>query len=176
MPGACLSRQGKLDDAMSFLIQLPDAGELSPGQLLVDDDFAPLRQREDFKALIQRMSSRTFDIQPTHGFRGVYGWAPEGEPGAPNAGPHYLLSTMLACTSGRGNSVAEALDCLRRAAGADGTSPRGTIYYPINGDIRVRTRQWGFEAAAAKLRDLGVGAQVLPGDLVDRRPTSSASW
>ena len=43
---------------------------------------------------------------------------------------------MLAVTSGRGNSVPEVIEYLRRAASADGTQPEGTIYYMQNSDRR----------------------------------------
>ncbi len=49
-------------------------------------------------------------------------------------GQQYMLSTMLAATSGRGNSVAEVLSYLQRSAGADATHPDGTIYYVLNSD------------------------------------------
>ena len=78
-------------------------------------------------------------VAATHAFHSWYGWGPHGEL-LESGGSRYLLSTMLAVTSGRGNTVAEALDYLRRAVEADGSAPRGTIYYMRNSDIRSRTR------------------------------------
>ncbi len=94
------------------------------------------------------------------GFRSSQAWTPGGEPDPTGKGDRYLLSTMLAWTSGRGNSVTEALDCLRRAASADGTIPKGTVYYIVNEDIRSRTRQWGFAAAVEDLKALNVAAEI----------------
>ncbi len=97
-------------------------------------------------------------------FRGWYGWAP-GLRVLEAGGPSYLLSTMLGVTSGRGNTVDEVTDYLRRSALADGTHPDGTIYYMRNGDVRSTTRQPGFQAAVAELNALGVDAEVLQGKI-----------
>jgi len=102
-------------------------------------------------------------IAPTRGFRSLYAWGPEGQRVAAGEGPQYLLSIMLAVTSGRGNTVDEALAYLRRSAAADGTRPDGTIYYMVNGDIRTRTRQWGYRAAIDSLQAVGVAAELRRG-------------
>ena len=68
---------------------------------------------------------------------------------------------MLGVTSGRGNSLDEVLNCLRRSATADGTHPKGTIYYCQNGDIRSKARQAGFPRAVRALKDLGVAAEIV---------------
>lgn len=97
---------------------------------------------------------------PAMGFRSSEAWTAGGEVDPAGKGDRYLLSTMLAWTSGRGNSVAEALDCLRRAASVDGTCPKGTIYYIVNEDIRARTRQWGFASAVESLGQLKTPAEI----------------
>ena len=97
---------------------------------------------------------------PALGFRSSQAWTPGSEPDPTGKGDRYLLSTMLAWTSGRGNSVTEALDCLRRAASADGTVPKGTVYYIENEDIRSTTRQPGFAAAVEDLKALKVDAEI----------------
>jgi len=102
-----------------------------------------------------------FDTAPSRGFRNSYKWNAAGE--TADQGVRYMLSTMLAVTSGRGNSLREALACLRRSAAADGTLPRGTIYYMFNSNIRSRVRHWAFWSAAAALNRLGVKAEVLHG-------------
>ncbi|MHB1037952.1 MAG: TIGR03790 family protein [Pirellulales bacterium] len=99
---------------------------------------------------------------PTHGFRSWYGWGPHGE--RLEAGDrHYMLSTMLAMTSGRGNSVREAVGYLARSATADGTRPKGTIYYVRNNNVRSTTREPLFADAVAMLQKLGVAAEILEG-------------
>src|SRR5262249_45045585 len=95
---------------------------------------------------------RAESVDPTsvgsHGFRSWYAWGPKGElmeSAASNFGMHYLLSTMLGVTSGRGNTVPEILSYLKVSALADGTMPPGTIYFMHSGGVRTSTRQPGFE-------------------------------
>jgi hypothetical protein len=90
------------------------------------------------------------------GFSSQIAWDATGHPAAD--GRRYLLSTMLAYTSGRGDSVSEAITCLRRAAAADGTRPAGTIMYGNNDGIRADVRRWGFDGAIARLKELGIDA------------------
>ena len=71
-------------------------------------------------------------------------------------GVQYVLSVMLGVTSGRGNTVNEVLSYLRRSAAADGTHPKGAIYFCRNGDIRSKVRQ-GELPAAVKACRLGRG-------------------
>ena len=99
---------------------------------------------------------------PTRAFRSSQHSPPKGQP-TDSGGVQYMLSVMLGVTSGRGNSVAEVLSYLRRSAAADGTHPKGTIYYCENGDIRSRVRQGGFPRAVRALKELGVGAEIVDG-------------
>lgn len=165
----CQARLNQPDEAMKTLTRLLATDFRNYGSLLEDEDFASLRPRADFQALVAVARSRPVDVQPTHGFRTAYAWAPDGEI-TTGDGPHYILSTMLAVTTGRGNSVREALECLRRSAAADGTLPTGTIYYMKRGDIRSRVREWGFEGAAVKLRELGVKVEVISDDVPKHKP------
>ena len=109
--------------------------------------------------------------QPTHGFRGWYGWHPGGA--LTEAGGHrYMLSTMLGVTTGKANSVNEVLAYLRRSASADGTQPKGTIYYTKKNDPRVSPRLPLFEPAVAALAKLGVRAQIVEPDPVTNLPNN----
>ncbi len=103
---------------------------------------------------------------PSRGFRSRYLWDSNGNKttGA-TYGQRYLLSTMLAVTHGRGNSVEEALNYLRRAVAADGTHPKGTIYFMWNKDVRSTTRDKCFPAIAAKINAAGARAVVQQGVL-----------
>ncbi len=97
---------------------------------------------------------------PTFGFHSWYGWGPGGEM-LEAGGQPYLLSTMLGMTSGRGNSVNEVINYLSRAAAADGTHPKGTIYFCQTDDVRSTTRTPEFPAAVAELEKLGVAAKII---------------
>jgi len=100
----------------------------------------------------------------TQGFRGWYGWGQDGtllEAG----GTRYFLSVMLGVTSGRGNTPREVAAYLRSAALADGTHPKGTIYFMTNADVRTTTRSSVFPATVKALKKLGVNAEIVPGSL-----------
>jgi hypothetical protein len=102
--------------------------------------------------------------ETTQGFRGWYGWGQDGrllEAG----GTHYLLSTMLGVTSGRGNKPREVAAYLKSAALADGSRPKGTVYFMTNADVRTTTRSSVFPATVKALEKLGVHAEIIPGVL-----------
>jgi len=99
-------------------------------------------------------------VLPSHGFRSWYGWGNSGEL-IEAGGQPYMLSTVLGITSGRGNSVREAVNYLRSSASADGTQPKGTIFYSKTADVRSQTRAGGFVAAVEALKQLGVKAEII---------------
>ncbi len=101
--------------------------------------------------------------QPPQGFSSQVGWTAQGAPSPALDKPRYLLSCMLAVTSGRGTSVEQALAGLRRSVGADGARPEGTVYILKNGDVRSTTREWAFESTVAYLEQLGVKAKIVNG-------------
>ena len=105
----------------------------------------------------------------TQGFRSWYGWSPDGEL-LEMGGARYLLSAMLGVTAGRGNSVPEIVRSLETAAAADGTHPKGTIYFMTNDDIRTETRSKSFPAVVRALQGLGVAAEVATGSLPVAKP------
>lgn len=106
---------------------------------------------------------------PSRGYRSRYIWADEASKEAVVPGG-YWLSTMLAFTSGNGNSVAEAADYLTRAAQADGTHPAGTFYFVGNTGVRSTTRDRYFAAAVESLRGLGLDAEEIEGTLPLGKP------
>ncbi len=167
---ACaLARQDKADEAVQALTQAVSAGWSDAAHLLDDDDFATLRPREDFQKLVQSLQDKPLELRPTVGFRGVVGWNPNGQPTPPDRGLRYLLSTMLSVTSGRGLSMREAIEHLRRSAAADATLPGGSVYLMNNSDIRARTRRPMFEPTVKLLQGLGVRAEIVQGTLPQGR-------
>ncbi len=102
----------------------------------------------------------------TRGFRSRYLWSKTGKrtEGSPE-GQRYLLSTMLGVTRGRGNTVDEVLGYLKRSALADGSKPKGTIYFMWNKDVRSSTRDKCFPGVAAQIKAAGVEAVVQQGRL-----------
>lgn len=163
---ACVqARMGKGDASVGSLRDAVDKGWWDMHLAAADPDFASVRGREDFALLVARAKMVKFDLVPTSGFRASLGWLPTGQPVPGTQGVRYLLSTVLAYTSGRGNSVNEAVNNLQRSIGADGSRPKGTIYFMENRDVRSTTREWGFRRAAEKLRDIGVWSAVEEGVL-----------
>ncbi|MEI6234714.1 MAG: tetratricopeptide repeat protein [Planctomycetota bacterium] len=165
----CLSRLKKFDDAMVALNAAIAAGWFNAYHTREDEDFAGMRGRQDFKDALAKLEQVTITTLPEHGFRSSYAWTPTGEIAADGQGDHYLLSTMLAVTSGRGTSVPEALHDLHRSVEADCTRPAGTIYYMVNGDVRSKTRRWAFTSAVKQLNAAGVKAEILEGKLPQKK-------
>jgi uncharacterized protein (TIGR03790 family) len=104
----------------------------------------------------------------SHGFHSWYGWGLGGEL-IEAGGQPYMLSTLLAMTSGRGNSVREAIAYLRASATADGTFPKGTIYFTSTSNIRTQKRADQFDMALEDLKALGIGGEVLKIDMPSGR-------
>ena len=167
---ACaLARQDKADEAMQALTQAVSVGWSDATHIMDDDDLTTLRQREDFQKLVKALQAKPLELRPTVGFRGVVGWDPNGQPVPPDRGLRYLLSTMLSVTSGRGLSVREAIEHLRRSAAADSTFPSGSVYLMDNSDIRSQTRRPMFEPTVQLLQGQGVRAEVVQGSLPQAR-------
>ncbi len=100
--------------------------------------------------------------KPTLGFHSAWQFGRRGEL-VQAQGKSYMLSVMLGVTWGRGNSVEEVLQYLKRSATADGIHPPGTIYFVKNSDIRSTVRHDLFPDAVKKLEKLGVSAQIIKG-------------
>ena len=166
----CLALQAKAEEAVAALERAVDAGWANATHTQADEDLESLRNRKDFKRLLEKMKQPLLDLQPSVGFRSAYGWSRRGQLTEPGLGRRYMLSTMLAVTSGRGNSVREAIAYLRRSVAADGSAPAGTVYFLQNSNVRSRTRAWAFRAAAKTLQELGVAAEILDGRLPTNKP------
>jgi hypothetical protein len=168
---ACgLARQGKADEAMTALRRAVEAGWANADHARKDPDLAPLRERNDFKRLLEDMRSPMLDVEPATAFRSTAAWSPQGNLTEPHAGRRYMLSTMLAVTSGRGNSLEEVRRYLRRSADADGSKPSGTVYIMKNSNVRSRTREWAFATTVDLLAKRGVRAEVRKGVVPKDRP------
>ncbi len=118
---------------------------------------------------------------PSLGFRGWYGFGLQsksianGELELPKAymqesgGARYHLSMMLGVTYGRGNTLPEVIDCLRRSARADGTHPQGTVYFMKNSDVRSTTREKQFEPGVKNLKSAGSHGEIVAGTLPEKK-------
>ena len=130
-----------------------------------------VNKRKEFAGLNTNFYASPVNTEVTvsHGFCAQYQWAPGGKMASGN-GIGYFLSAILGVTDGRGNSADEIISCLRSSAAADGTQPKGTIYYVKNGTVRSKPRHDGFDRAIRKIRLLGVQAEILEGMVLNRKP------
>lgn len=170
---ACaLAGTGQSDAAIKALEQAVNAGWTDAEHTRSDADLEPLRALPAFDVVLKNMEARqqeVIDVQPTIGFRSSYQWDQNGARTSSN-GVRYVLSTMLAVTSGRGNSVREALDYLERSVQADATHPTGTVYFADNEqEIRSRTRKWAFESAVQALQGTGVQGAIIQTTLPEQK-------
>jgi len=164
----CEALSGKADEAVRWLRKAISAGWRNYGQTSSDPDLSSLKENEGFQQILRMLEAAHIEVQPAVGFRHKTGWNRSGEPD--EAGPHYMLSTVLGVTTGRGNTVDEVIAGLRRSRAADFSRPKGTIYFERNGDVRSKTREWGFQPAAQALENLGIKAVVEEGILPQNRP------
>lgn len=83
----------------------------------------------------------------------------------------YFLSVMLGFTGGLGNTKEEIQAYLQASALADGSRPKGSVYFMRNSDIRSSTRHDAFAEVVDELQRLGVTAReengILPRDRTD---------
>lgn len=167
---ACLlALSGQVERSMEALSTAVRNGWWDHRHTSKDEDLRILRERRDFKELLEQMKSVAFEVQPSVAFDASAGWNAEGAPVSDPTAPRYLLSVVLACTTGRGLSEEEAIQNLRRSAKSDATRPSGTIYFERNGDVRSTTREWAFQNAAKKLKAMGIEAVVEDGVIPKER-------
>ncbi len=166
----CSAHRGDLDEAVQSLQKAAECGWGNWREWQENKTFAPLRDRKDFQEAIEKSKAVIEDVAPSLGFRSVYSWNARGERTSTDKDWRYLLSVTLAVTSGRGNSVPEALAALRASFGANSTSPKGTFYFMRNENIRSTARDWLFPSAADKLRAMGLTAEVLDGIVPPDKP------
>lgn len=163
----CQALAGRKEASLASLKRAVRSGWRNHGQIAGDPDFDSIKNSDEFKLILAQIKSAPIQVQPGAPFKASTAWGRDGIP-APE-GSRYILSTMLGVTAGRGNTIEEILGSLQRAKSADFTAPKGTIYFERNADIRSKTREWGFEPAAAELRKLGVSAVVEDGILPQKR-------
>lgn len=162
---ACvLALQGQPEEAMAALQTAYDSGWWNASLTERDTDLTSLRERPDFKALLEKMRQVVVESEPPVPFASSRLWPSASAPERP--GRKYLLSAMLGYVGPAANTLPEILACLRRARAADGTCPAGTVYYMASTDwARTGPRQWAFPSAVEALGKLGVKGEALPGNL-----------
>ncbi len=162
-----LAAAGKQEEALSVLTSAVDLGWTQSLLTAKDRYLKPLRRDPRFRRLLERMETAYGPFQLPHGFSNRYVWS-NSDLMRWEAGDdldRYYLSTLLAYTGIRGNSLPEVMDYLTSAAASDGTRPDGTVYLLENPNIRSQTRQPLFTATAAELERRGRKVEILNDDI-----------
>jgi len=167
---ACvLAQLGKTEKAFAALSSAIKSGFRNRAHIEKDPDLVSLRKQKKFQQILDKIKPIMVSVQPSLAFDAQALWNSRGKVADEGNGQKYLLSTVLAVTSGRGNSVRDALDSLRSSVRADGTHPQGTVYYMKNSNVRSTTRAALFESAVVALKELGVNAVIEEGSLPQKK-------
>ena len=154
--------QGDGPAAIELLQQAQAKGFAYRSLVKNDSCFADLKTNEDFIAVLSRMENFADGASPSRAFLPNSYWSKNGWPsGTPEQGDRYLLSTVLALTGKNQSTLDQALTQIKRSVAADGSKPKGNVYFAKHGDLRSRTRQAQFDAAAAELKTLKRPAKII---------------
>lgn len=156
---------GKRDQAFKALSEAVDRGFFHVFYIQRKKLWDPYRNHPLFRAVIKRIWEKDIGFLPPLGFKHKqFTWANQFS-FYPSVGANYLdryyLSTLLAYTGERGNSLSEIYAYLRSAAASDGTQPDGTVYLMNNNNVRSTTRQPFFPATVNQLKRLGRKAEII---------------
>lgn len=130
--------------------------------------YEAVQKKDARKYLELTQSNRYFRHEEASKAFAVGPWDETGKLSRGSSGDKYLQSIVLGVTSGRGNSVSEVVAGLRRAAGADGTRPKGMFYFMTDGSIRTEIRKPLFGTAIDKLGSLGYRGEVLKSPIPEK--------
>jgi hypothetical protein len=150
---------GALPEAEYALSRAIDAGWMDALHTAGDTDLTELRTRPAWTGLLQRTAANLLQIRADDSLR--FSPLPAGKDGIPGR-----LAMVLGNLGPRGLTVAEVQAQLAASVAADGSEPRGTVWFMVSGDqARTGPRRWAFAAAAKALTELGVAAEVRDGVL-----------
>ncbi len=153
------------DQAISNLKRLEGLGFRNSLFLRNDRHLKDLQNHPGFQQVIQNMDTPSSRFELPQGFHSRYHWDRRAIAISYNSADRYYLSSMLAYTGQRGNSLEEIEHYLQRSAFSDGSKPDGTVYLMENGDIRAETRQPWFDETCALLKQIGHACEILaPGN------------
>lgn len=123
--------------------------------------FVEQKRKELFGLANNLYSSPPNDlVVVSRAFRSSYRWTVGGRRAGQDGLP-YMLSAMLGVNSIPGNTVDEIAWYLERSAQADGTAPKGNIYFAVNNDVRSKTRDATFQSAVRAIQLAGVEAEII---------------
>jgi len=160
---ACMQAlTGSLPEAEASLDKAISAGWMDAGHTAADSDLTALRTRPGWAELLKRIDEQTARIVPADST--PFTPIPAGADGIPGR-----LAMILGNLGPLGLSVAETQAQLAASVAADGSAPRGTVWFMASdNDARTGPRRWAFAAAAKALIAEGVAAEVRRGILPPR--------
>lgn len=153
---------GAVPEAEYALSRAIDAGWMDARHTAADSDLTALRTQPGWAGLLKRIDGNLVLVQPADSPR--FTPLPAGVDGVPGR-----LAMVLGNLGPRGMTAVEIQAQLAASVAADGSAPRGTVWFMISGDqARTGPRRWAFAAAAKALTELGVAAEVREGVLPPR--------
>lgn len=165
-----LAQEGKTDEALKELDLCVRSLWCYRNLMKNDKAFKEIQNNPRFLRIIETVPDVVYGQLPTRGFGADIFWGRNGwQNGNRSEGKQFVLSTVLAVTAGRGNTVDQAIDSLKRSRAADGQMPNGTFFFSRNGDVRSTTRQGQFPNAMRELRSMGFRAEMIPDKLPRNR-------
>jgi hypothetical protein len=163
----CFAFEGENKRAIALLNHAKELGFASKSLLERDPAFAKIRTLPDFTKITTDMEDLPDGLPPTRSFSGQKYWAKNGwASGTSDQGERYLLSSVLAVTGKNQSTVEASLRRLEASARADGTAPKGNVYFADHKDVRSKTRRRQFPFATQELESLGrtasIGSDIYP--------------
>lgn len=165
-----MNQAGQRDESLAMIKQLVDSGNAY--RKLFDDEkaFDSLRTNGEYQRLVaavpgtvpNRYPAIAFSARETYGINGI----PLSDP---KQGVRFLLSTALAVTTGRGSTLSEAIENLKRSAAADGTGKPAEFFFSNSSDVRSKTRMPLVPVAAVRLKEMGHEVLIEKGRLPQNR-------
>ena len=155
----------KWDQALTSLERLETLGFKNSLQLRNSKHLSGLHKTTEFRRLIQKIDEPSSRFELPHGFHSRYHWSRNSIALSLTSSDRYYLSSMLAYTGQRGNSLDEIKHYLDRSTSSDATRPDGTVYLMENRNIRAVVRQPWFSETCKLLNKIGRKCEILsPGN------------
>ncbi len=156
------ARANRTDDALETISTMVRDDVAIKPMFEKDSAFDSLRKHEIFIKELAVMRPLAPNRMPPVPFSARIAWGQNGLPLGTAEGPRYLLSVLLAVTKGRGTTLDEAIEILRRATAADATGESSTFYFSNSADVRSTTRMPLMPIAAVALKELGHNVIINP--------------
>ncbi|HBJ39085.1 MAG TPA: hypothetical protein DDZ51_30935 [Planctomycetaceae bacterium] len=151
-----LNQAGRHDESLAMITKLVDSKNAHQNMFADDKAFDSLRPNADYQRLMEQAAGPIPNRYPAVAFSARQTFGINGIPlSDPKQGIRYLLSTVLAVTTGRGTTLAEAIESLNRSAAADGTGRAAEFFFSDSIDVRSTTRMPLVPIAANILKDMG---------------------